>query len=675
MRVFKELKKFDEWSAEDRDLYTVNVIKGLILDGVRKANSGHTGGPLSSADMAYILFSEFLKYYSDDPDWIARDRFVLSAGHESMLLYSLLFLQGFLTIDDLMSFRKLNSRTPGHPEVEVTGADATTGPLGQGMGMAVGMALAEIKLRAIMDQHKPGSGVLFQHFTYVLAGDGDLQEPISLGAAALAGHWKLNKLITLYDSNKAQISGMTDRADSTDLALVFEGLGWHVQAIDGHDHDEIRDAIQTAKVIDRPSIIIGSTVMAKGSATMEGDFNTHGVPLPQDEINLTKENLGLPADKFFAPQVIIDYFNRRSQDLMTKYDQWNNRLKEYQRSKKFQKIWTMIIDDDLPTLTYPDFEAGTTLATRKAFGKVLDSFAEQLPHLIGGSADLEPSNYTGGFAKTFGDFTRDNPDGRNLAFGVREFPMAAILNGLSLHGGLIPFGGTFLVFADYERPALRLAALQKLRVIHEFTHDSFFVGEDGPTHQPVEHIMSLRIIPNFTVFRPADALETAVCFKLAIKNRDIPSALLLSRQGLPVMEKSYSEIEKGVRKGAYTIKVCDEPAEILLIATGSEVALAVEVADLMKDRRVRVVSMPSWELFDSQRADYRARLIPPRGCLKVSIEAGVTLGWERYVGSTGLSIGLDKFGVSAPAEDLARKFGFTAENIVKKINNYLETLL
>jgi transketolase len=559
--------------------------------------------------------------------------------------------------------------------VEVTGADATTGPLGQGMGMAVGMALAEIKLRAIMDQHKPGSGVLFQHFTYVLAGDGDLQEPISLGAAALAGHWKLNKLITLYDSNKAQISGMTDRADSTDLALVFEGLGWHVQAIDGHDHDEIRDAIQTAKVIDRPSIIIGSTVMAKGSATMEGDFNTHGVPLPQDEINLTKENLGLPADKFFAPQVIIDYFNRRSQDLMTKYDQWNNRLKEYQRSKKFQKIWTMIIDDDLPTLTYPDFEAGTTLATRKAFGKVLDSFAEQLPHLIGGSADLEPSNYTGGFAKTFGDFTRDNPDGRNLAFGVREFPMAAILNGLSLHGGLIPFGGTFLVFADYERPALRLAALQKLRVIHEFTHDSFFVGEDGPTHQPVEHIMSLRIIPNFTVFRPADALETAVCFKLAIKNRDIPSALLLSRQGLPVMEKSYSEIEKGVRKGAYTIKVCDEPAEILLIATGSEVALAVEVADLMKDRRVRVVSMPSWELFDSQRADYRARLIPPRGCLKVSIEAGVTLGWERYVGSTGLSIGLDKFGVSAPAEDLARKFGFTAENIVKKINNYLETLL
>ena len=675
MRVFKELKKFDEWSAEDRDLYTVNVIKGLILDGVRKANSGHTGGPLSSADMTYILFSEFLKYYPDDPDWIARDRFVLSAGHESMLLYSLLFLQGFLTIDDLMSFRKLNSRTPGHPEVEVTGADATTGPLGQGMGMAVGMAVAEIKLRAVMDQHKPGSGVLFQHFTYVLAGDGDLQEPISLGAAALAGHWKLNKLITLYDSNKAQISGMTDRADSTDLALVFEGLGWHVQAIDGHDHDEIRDAIQTAKVIDRPSIIIGSTVMAKGSATMEGDFNTHGTPLPQDEINLTKENLGLPADKFFAPQVIIDYFNRRSQDLMTEYGQWNNRLKENQRSKKFRKIWAMIIDDDLPTLTYPDFEAGTTLATRKAFGKVLDSFAEQLPHLIGGSADLEPSNYTGGFAQTFGDFTRDNPNGRNLAFGVREFPMAAILNGLSLHGGLIPFGGTFLVFADYERPALRLAALQKLRVIHEFTHDSFFVGEDGPTHQPVEHIMSLRIIPNFTVFRPADALETAVCFKLAIKNRDIPSALLLSRQGLPVMEKSYSEIEKGVKKGAYTIKVCDEPAEILLIATGSEVALAVEVADLIKDRRVRVVSMPSWELFDSQRADYRARLIPPRGCLKVSIEAGVTIGWERYVGPTGLSIGLDTFGVSAPAEDLARKFGFTAENIVKKINNYLETLL
>jgi transketolase len=315
------------------------------------------------------------------------------------------------------------------------------------------------------------------------------------------------------------------------------------------------------------------------------------------------------------------------------------------------------------------------LATRKAFGEVLGSFAEQLPHLIGGSADLEPSNYTGGFAQTFGDFTRDNPNGRNLAFGVREFPMAAILNGLSLHGGLIPFGGTFLVFADYERPALRLAALQKIRVLHEFTHDSFFVGEDGPTHQPVEHIMSLRTIPNFTVFRPADALETAVCFKLAITNRNEPSALLLSRQGLPVMENSYSEVEKGVKKGAYIIKDSNGPADIVLIATGSEVALALEVADLIKNRKVRVVSMPSWELFDQQRSDYKKELIPPRGCLKVSIEAGVTLGWERYIGPDGLSIGLDTFGASAPAKDLARKFGFTAEHILKRINNYLETLL
>jgi transketolase len=675
MRVFKELKNFDEWSAEDQDLYTVNVLKGLILDGVRKANSGHSGGPLSSADMAYILFSEFLRYNSDDPDWIARDRFVLSAGHESMLLYSLLLFQGFLTISDLLSFRKMNSRTPGHPEVEVPGVEATTGPLGQGMGMAVGMALAEVKLQAVMEQHKPGSGDLFQHFTYVLAGDGDLQEPVALGAAALAGHWKLNKLVTLYDSNKVQISGTTDRSDSTDSALVFEGLGWHVQTINGHDHEEIRDAIQTAKVIDRPSLIIGKTIMAKGSATMEGDHNTHGSPLPQEEIDQTKKNLGLPPDKFFAPDEVVDYFNRRRQSLKEEYGQWNNRLKENLRSKKFQKIWSVIVEDDLPELIYPEFESGASLATRKAFGNVLESFAEQLPHLIGGSADLEPSNYTGGFAKTFGDFTRDNPNGRNLAFGVREFPMAAILNGLSLHGGSIPFGGTFLVFADYERPALRLAALQQLRVIHEFTHDSFFVGEDGPTHQPVEHIMSLRTIPNFTVFRPADALETAVCFKLAITNRNEPSALLLSRQGLPVMEKSYPEIEKGVKKGAYIIKDCDKPAEIVLIATGSEVSLAIEVAHLLKNRRIRVISMPSWELFDRQRAAYRTKLLPSRGCLKVSIEAGVTIGWERYVGPNGLSIGLDTFGASAPAKDLARKFGFTAEHIVKKINNYLEALL
>jgi transketolase len=641
------------------------------MDGVRKANSGHTGGPLSSSDFAYLLFSDFLTQDPDNPDWIDRDRFVLSIGHESMLLYTLLHLSGRLTIDDLKKFRQLHSKTPGHPEVDNPGVEATTGPLGQGVGMAVGMALAEVFLGKLF------SNELFNpidHFTYVLAGDGDLQEPVALGAAALAGHWRLSKLIMFYDSNQVQISGETSRSDSTDTAAVFEGLGWHVQIIDGHDHSTVRSAIQKAQVIDRPSIIIGNTIMAKGTASMEGSPGTHGSPLPHDEIASTKKGLGLPEETFFSPKEVQDHFQHRFTHLKTKVQEWNESLSSVQNNKDFAQLWTQVMEGNLPELDFPEFDDGVSLATRKAFGITLEKFAEHLPNILGGSADLEPSNCTGGFAKIVGDFQHNNPAGRNLTFGVREFPMSTILNGIALHGGIIPFGGTFHVFSDYSRPAIRLGALQKIRVIHEFTHDSFYVGEDGPTHQPIEQTMSLRTIPNLLVFRPADAKETAVCVKLALESKHTPSVLLLTRQGVPVFSEPAHQIEAGVRKGGYIIQDSERP-EINLVATGSEVSLALEIAEKMKDRQIRVVSLPCWEIFDQQSETYRNDIIPNRGCLNVSIEAGITLGWQKYVGINGITIGLDHFGMSAPATELAKEFGFTAEQIIARIHDHLSTLL
>ena len=675
MRTYKEIERFEEWSLEDKDQFAVNMIKGLVMDGVRNANSGHTGGAMSSADFVYVLFSDFLKFDPKNPQWFNRDRFILSAGHESMLLYSLLHLIGWTKKKDLKNFRQFGSYTPGHPEVRLPGVEATTGPLGQGVGMAVGMALSETFLNETIGKLSKNAKDIVSHFTYVLAGDGDLQEPVSLGAAALAGHWNLHKLIMYYDSNSAQISGNTNRSDSTDIASVFEGLGWHVQKIDGHDHNAIRDAIHTAQVIERPNLIIGETIIGNGCANMEGDHNTHGVPLPDEEIEQTKENFGLPNKQFYAPKCVIDYFQKRFDDLLNISTDWSSQLNKLRKGKVFDKQWSQIVENKLDELDLPEFNKGESLATRKAFGVTLEKFAEQIPHLVGGSADLEPSNYTGGFAKTYKDFGKENHMGRNLAFGVREFPMATILNGMALHGGMIPFGGTFLVFSDYARPALRSAAMQEIRVIHEFSHDSFYVGEDGPTHQPIEHIMALRTIPNYNVFRPADPKETAICFKLAIEFNDTPSALLLTRQNVPVLPLTYNKIEDGVRKGAYIIRDCEGFPEIVLIATGSEVSLALEVANEMKEKRVRVISMPSWELFEQQNKKYKVKLIPPRGCLKVSLEAGITLGWERYVGPSGLMIGLDTYGLSAPYKELADHFGFIPKKVVSKINKHLKKLL
>ena len=674
MRTYEDIDFFSEWSKEEQKQFALAVTKGLVMDMVRKANSGHSGGPMSSADFAHILFTEYLNFNPDDPEWFNRDRFVLSAGHESALLYAMLIQIGWLDMKDIQSFRQLHSRTPGHPEVEIPGVEATTGPLGQGFGMAVGMATAESILRGQFTELVDNADALVGHYTYVLASDGDFQEPVTLGAGSMAGHWGLSRLIVYYDSNNAQISGKVDRSDSTNYALVFEGFGWHVQEIDGHNHDQIREAIEKAQVVDRPSLIIGTTLMAQGSATMEGDHETHGAPLPQEEIDATKEKLGLPEEKFYLPKVVVDYFQSRFVELRELVSKWEKASKAAKENADFEALWKIAINGTLPEISYPEFEPGSSLATRKAFGATLDKFAEQVPSIIGGSADLEPSNYTGNFAKRYGDFSRKNRTGRNLAFGVREFPMAAALNGMALHGGVIPFGGTFLVFADYERPALRLAAIQQCGVIHEFTHDSFYVGEDGPTHQPIEHAMALRTIPNFNVFRPADAKETSACFRLAMDQKETPNALLLTRQGVQVLELEMDSIVDGVSKGAYSVMDCENP-ELVFLATGSEVSLAINVAKSMNDKRIRIVSMPCWEIFERQSDEYKTSLIPDRGAMKISMEAGIVDGWEKYIGPNGLSIGINHFGASAPGKNLAEEFGFTAEQVEVKIRDYLKELL
>ncbi len=675
MHTYKNLDSFEYWSITDKDQFSIAVLKGLIMDGVKKANSGHPGGAMSSADFIYLLFKDYLKYSPQNSEWFDRDRFVLSGGHMSMLQYGILHMVGWMKLSELKKFRQLGSQTPGHPEVDIKGVECTTGPLGQGFAMGVGMAFAEAYLNDVTSE-KESDQKLVDHFTYVLATDGDLQEPVSLGAAAIAGHLGLKKLVVYYDANDAQISGKVSRSDSVDYATVFDGLGWNVQTIDGHDHSAMHFAIETAKVMNKPSIIIGNTVMAKGSANMEQDHNTHGAPLSQDEIDLTKKKLGLPDKKFFVPEQVVEHFRTRFNDLIALENEWSDAYKKFSKNSELKNIIASTISEKIISeFDTPDFSAGEVLATRKAFGAVLDSIADDFPQLVGGSADLEPSNYTGNFAEKFGDFTKLNQSGRNIPFGVREFPMAAMMNGMALHGGLIPFGGTFLVFADYERPALRLAAIQKIRVIHEFTHDSFYVGEDGPTHQPVEQIMSLRAIPDFCVYRPADAKETASCMKLALKNDSMPSALILTRQGVPIIEGSQNQVDDNVTKGAYTLLDCSGSPEIVILASGSEVSLAIEVANKLNDKKIRVVSMPCWELFDMQPNEYKEKLIPKRGSLKVSIEAGVTQGWEKYIGRYGLSIGINQFGSSAPAADLAEKFGFTCDKVIEKINKSLGSLL
>ncbi len=647
-------------------------IKGLVMDATRKANSGHPGGAFSSSDFAAILFSEYLSFSPKHPKWHNRDRFVLSAGHESMLLYALLHFAGLLSTDDLKKFRQIGSLTPGHPENHLTpGVEATTGPLGQGVSMAVGMAMGEKITGAQF-------GTEFcNHKVYALVSDGDLQESVALGTCAIAGHLCLNNLVVYYDKNDIQISGKTSRSDSTDYKKLFEALQWQVMEINGHDHEQIRGALNQAKGADRqkPLLIIGNTIMANGAATLQGSHKTHGEPLPEAEIAATKSLLGLdPNEYFFSSTETKQFFykNLEKSDQIAAADQI--KIAEMRKiSSDFDKKFSQFYGKPTVELAYPVFEQGSSLATREAFGKVLTHWATELPNLVGGSADLEPSNNTAGFMQAVGDFTAQNRLGRNIAFGVREFPMAAIMNGLALYGGILSFGATFLTFSDYCRNAIRMSAIQELQTLYVFTHDSIFLGEDGPTHQPIEHIASLRAMPNLLVMRPADAHETVACMQVFLQEKKRPSLLALSRQKLPTLPQ---HIAQNAVKGAYILQQSqpeNAQTDVVIFATGSEVHLAVSVAETLKihfEHNITVVSVPCWELFFEQTPAYIQQVLQLDASIKISIEAGTTFGWERFVGQNGIKIGIDTFGLSAPQKDLEAHFGFETDAICKKIINH-----
>ena len=659
------------FDKKDIDQVSINYAKSLIMDTVRNANSGHTGGPLSSLDFTYILFKEFLKFDPENPKWQNRDRFVMSVGHESALIYVMLYYIGWLKLEDLKKFRQLGSKTPGHPEKDLTpGVEATTGPLGQGVGNAVGMALAEKIL-----SEKFGSEII-NHFTYVLHGDGDIQEPVAQGSIACAGHWGLEKLIAFYDSNNAQISGKVSRSDSTDYKKMYQSHGWHVQVINGHNHDEIRNAIRIAQMeVEKPSVIIGETIMAYGTANMEGDHNTHGAPLSHEEIRLTKEKLGLDPDKLFQiSDKVLDDFRASYKYAKQEVKSWNNLLDKKNIDKNFRDAWNNSINLSIPkSVDWPSYKYGDSIATRKVWGAVIEELAKKEMFLVGGSADLEPSNVTGGFASIVKDFSSKNPSGLNLAYGVREFPMGVINNGIAQHGGLFPFGATFFVFADYERPAIRLRALQGLPCISEYTHDSIYVGEDGPTHQPIEHLMSYRNIPNLLVLRPADANEAVVASKIAFEQKNRPSLVLLTRQSVPVIDRNEYAHFSNIEKGGYIISDCEKP-DILIFATGSEVWVALEVKKLLlNDFNVKVVNLCCWELFEEQDLNYKKSVLKcDSKTLLVSIESGTTDGWQKYTGRFGLNIGINTFGESGPGADVAEHFGITPDNIHNKILKKLD---
>ena len=659
--------------AKQLDEVCVKTIQMLSVDGVEKANSGHPGMPMGAAAMAYILWTRFLRHNPLNPDWSDRDRFVLSAGHGSMLLYSLLHLTGYdLPLEELKNFRQWGSRTPGHPEYGLAaGVETTTGPLGQGFANGVGMAIAERHLAAYFN--RPGHEIV-DHYTYGIVGDGDLMEGISHEAASLAGHLGLGKLIYLYDDNHISIEGSTALAFTESRTARFGAYDWHVQQVeDGNDLRAIESAIVAAqKETKRPSFIAVRTHIGYGSPNKQDKAVAHGEPLGPEEIRLTKENLGWPLEpQFFIPDEALAHFRGAVDRGKEKEAQWQEHFSSYEEAyPELAKEWHGWMNGDLPEgweSNIPVFPTETKgVATRAASGTVLNAIAPHLPNLFGGSADLAPSNKTE--IKGEKDFQADAYEGRNLRFGVREHAMGAILNGMALHGGLIPYGGTFLVFSDYMRPAIRLAALMGLRVIYVFTHDSIGLGEDGPTHQPIEQLSSLRTIPNLTVIRPCDANETADAWHYAIKSQNGPVALVLSRQAIPTLDRKVFTFAKGVSKGAYILQdTGDEKPDVILIATGSEVSIALEAYERLDEKgvRARVVSMPSWELFDKQPEDYQRQVLPPEIKQRISIEAGSTQGWHRYVGDRGEVIGVDHFGASAPYKVLYEKFGVTSDWFVE----------
>ncbi len=660
------------------DQLCVDTIRTLSIDGVQKANSGHPGMPMGMADAAYVLWTQFLRHNPKNPDWPDRDRFVLSAGHGSMLLYSLLHLTGYdLPLEQLKQFRQWDSLTPGHPEYGLTpGVETTTGPLGQGFANGVGMAIAEAFLAATFN--RPGYEIV-NHYVYGIVSDGDLMEGVSHEAASLAGHMKLGKIIYLYDDNHISIDGSTDLAFTEDRMKRFEAYGWHTQQIDGHDRAAVVEAIKTARAVTaKPSIIACRTTIGYGSPNKANTAGVHGSPLGEDEVKLTKETYGWdPEKKFYIPDEALAEF-RKAVDRGAQWEEtWKAKLDAYvvthsEEAKQFRRA----LSGELPEgweEALPVFPAdGKAMATRKASGAVLQAIAPVIPNLIGGSADLAPSNNT--FLKDYPVFANESWAGRNFHFGVREHGMGSILNGMALHGGVIPYGGTFLVFADYCRPAIRIAALSHIPSIFVFTHDSIGLGEDGPTHQPVEQLPALRVIPNLIVIRPADANETTQAWKVALERGDAPVALLLTRQGLPVYDRSKMGDAADLAKGAYVLLDTDKVyPDIILIASGSEVEFAVGAAEKLADQGIgaRVVSMPSWELFKEQPTEYQDSILPPSVKARLAIEAAVPMGWRQWVGDAGSVIGLDRFGASAPYKVIYEQLGFTVENVVLRA---LETI-
>jgi len=659
---------------DELDQLCINTVRFLSVDAVQKANSGHPGMPLGAAPMAYVSWSRFLKHNPRNPDWFDRDRFVLSAGHGSMLLYSLLHLTGYdLSLDEIKRFRQWGSKAPGHPERGHTpGVEITTGPLGQGFANAVGMAIAEAQLAA--RYNRPGFDVI-DHATFVIVSDGDLMEGVASEAASLAGHLQLGKLTCLYDDNRVTLAAGTDITFSEDRVRRFDAYGWHTASVaDGNDLTEIDAALQAARAdIARPSLIRVRTHIGYGSPHKQDSFEAHGSPLGVEEVRLTKENLGWPVEPpFLIPEAALAHLREAVERGARDENAWNDRMAAYAHAfpdlaedlgRRLRGELPPGWDGDIPE--FPADAKGS--ATRIASGRVMNAIAPRLPALTGGSADLDPSTHTA--LEGLGDFADSNRSGRNLHFGVREHAMGAIVNGMAAHGGILPYGSTFLIFSDYMRPPIRLAALMGLHVVHVFTHDSIALGEDGPTHQPVEQLAGLRAIPNLTLMRPADANETAVAWRVALETRDRPVVLVLTRQDLPTLDRSRYAPADGLRRGAYVLS--DAPGgkpELILIASGAEVSLIVAAAERLQAEgiAVRSVSMPSWDLFEALPPAERDAVLPSSVSARLAIEAGVAQGWHRYVGDGGDVLSVETFGASAPGNEIVEKYGLTVEAVCER---------
>ena len=652
----------------------INTIRFLSIDAVQQANSGHPGAPMGAAPMAYVLWDRFLKHNPTDPQWPDRDRFILSAGHASALLYSLLHLTGYdLPLDELKRFRQLGSKTPGHPEYGLApGVEVTTGPLGQGFANGVGMAIAERWLAHHFN--RPGHEII-DHFVYALVSDGDLQEGVASEAASLAGTLRLGKLIYFYDDNGISIEGNTDISFTENVAQRFQAYGWHtVGSIDGRDLEAVDSAIREAQAEDtRPSLIVCRTVIGYGSPNKAGTGEVHGAALGVEEVQLTRDQLGWDyQEPFTIPKEALAHFRQAGERGQKHQEAWQTRLEAYQsaypaEAAQLEEAWRgdppQGWDQGLAEL----YSGGDRpVATRVASGRVMNVISEQVPFFAGGSADLAPSTMT--ILNNREHFSSEEYRGNNFHFGVREHAMGAVANGMAVHGGMIPYTATFLIFSDYMRPPIRLAAIMGLRVAFLFTHDSIGLGEDGPTHQPIEQLLALRAIPNIVVLRPADATETVQAWKAALERRTGPTVLVLGRQNLPVLDRTEYADAAGVLKGGYVLWQASDQPDVILIGTGSEVHIALDAGKLLQEQGImaRVVSMPSWELFDSQSAEYRESVLPAKLRARVSIEAGTPLGWERYVGADGVAIGLSHFGASAPAADLYQHFGLTAQRVVQE---------